>query len=302
MGFLRVGFVSAGALAVLVFASAESALGDRDAEKRLKQTHIVHSDFDPDTYSEPTEIDNKWFPLIPGSQFILDGESDLGSGLLPHRVVFTVTDVTKVINGVRNLVVWDRDFHDGELVEEEIAFFAQDDFRNVWTFGEYPEEYEEGQFIGAPATSLAGVADAEAGIHMRAKPRAGTPPYIQGLALEIDFFNEARVLATNQQTCIPRRCYEKLVVIDEYSPLEPEKGHVYKYYARRVGNIRVEPAGDPELESLALTDLVHLDPQALAEARARTLELDRRAYDVAGDVYGDTPPAEPLGEDEEGDG
>src|SRR5512132_2007598 len=97
--------------------------------------------------SEPTEIDNKWFPLIPGTQFTLDGQSDRGFGLRPHRVLFTVTDVTKVVNGVRTVLVWDRDIHgqDGQLVEEEIAFFAQDDRGNVWSFGEYPVVDAEGQ-------------------------------------------------------------------------------------------------------------------------------------------------------------
>lgn len=37
-----------------------------------------------------------------------------------------LTDVTKWVNHV-TVVIWDRDFQDGELAEEEIAFWAQDD-------------------------------------------------------------------------------------------------------------------------------------------------------------------------------
>jgi hypothetical protein len=50
------------------------------------------------------------------------------------------------------VAVWDRDFQDGELVEEELSFFAQDDGGTVWNFGEYAEEYEDGEFVGAPNT------------------------------------------------------------------------------------------------------------------------------------------------------
>jgi hypothetical protein len=244
---------------------------------------------DPGAFSEPTEINNKWFPLIPGTQFMLEGESDRGFGLRPHRVLFTVTDVTKVVNGVRTVLVWDRDIHDGQLVEEEIAFFAQDDRRNVWSFGEYPEEYEEGQFIGAPATWLSGIDGAKAGIHMPARSRVGDPPYVMGFAPEVDFFNAAQTFATGVEFCVPLNCYENVLVTDEFSPLE--KGHVLKFYAPGVGNIGTEPAGDPEMETLGLVDFRSLSPKARAAANARTLKLDKRAYDVAADVWRDTPRA-----------
>jgi hypothetical protein len=272
-----------------------------DAEEESKQTHITHDQFDPNTYSEGTEIDNKWLPLIPGTQYVLDGTADRGAGVVSHRVVFTVTGVTKVVNGVRTLVVWDRDFSDGQLIEEEIAFFSQDDFGNVWGFGEYPEEYEGMDFVGAPATWLAGVEGAEAGIHMRAKPRVGTPAFVQGFAPAIDFFNLVKVFATRQKTCIPLACYRNVVIQDESDPLEPAKGHVHKYYAPRVGNIQVLPVGNPEMETLALTELRHLSPEERAEANSRTLELDTRAYEFAADVYGDTAPAELLDDDEHDD-
>lgn len=265
-----------------------------EAEEEAKETQITHDQFDPGTYEDPTEIDNHWFPLTPGTQYVLEGEADRGAGLRPHRVVFTVTGVTKVVNGVRTLVVWDRDFYDGPLVEEEIAFFAQDDFGTVWGFGEYPEEYEEGQFIGAPATWLAGVEGAEAGIHMREEPQVGTPEFVQGFAPAIDFLNLVSVFATGQQTCIPLACYEDVVILDESDPLEPAKGHVHKYYAPGVGIVRVEPVGNPEMEKLALTEVVQLSRTELMRVNARTLKLDSRAYREAADVYGGTPRARLL--------
>jgi len=47
-----------------------------------------------------------------------------GSGRRPHQVVFTVTDLVRVINGVRTVVDWDRDINEGELEEAELAFQA----------------------------------------------------------------------------------------------------------------------------------------------------------------------------------
>jgi hypothetical protein len=79
-----------------------------------------------------TNIDNEWLPLRPGTQFVYEGTTYEEGELIPHRVVFTVTDLTKVLDGVRAGVIWDRDYSAGRLVESELAFFAQDTEGNVW--------------------------------------------------------------------------------------------------------------------------------------------------------------------------
>ena len=91
-----------------------------------------------------------------GHQLVMVGTANRGQGQGAHRVVFTVTDIAKEIDGVRSLVVWDRDFQDGALVEAELSFWAQDDDGNVWNMGEYPEEWEDGELAGAPSTWLTG--------------------------------------------------------------------------------------------------------------------------------------------------
>ena len=118
---------------------------------------------DPAGFSDPTTIDNAWFPLAPGTQFTLAGSANRGEGQRSHRVVFTVTDLTKVIDGVRALVLWDRDYNGGRLEEGELTFHAQDDAGTVWNLGEYPEEYEHGRLKGAPDTWIAGLSRARAG-------------------------------------------------------------------------------------------------------------------------------------------
>jgi hypothetical protein len=252
----------------------------------------VDTDFDRKKFTRSTRIDNQWTPLTPGMQFTFEGRANRGEGRLPHRVVFTVTDLTKMIDGVRTVVMWDRDFNAGQIVETELAFFAQDDDGNVWLLGEYPEEWEDGRFSGAPDVWFSGVADARAGIMMRADPRLGTSSYLQGFAPEIEFSDRARVHQTGQRTCVPLGCYDNVLVTDEWNALEKGDAHQRKFYAPGLGNIRVGAAGGTEQEVLVLVKLSHLDPGALAQAREEALKLERRAYRVRKDVYGGTQPAQ----------
>jgi hypothetical protein len=254
---------------------------------------VTDKDFDPRNFSDPLRIDNAWSPLVPGTRFVYEGRANRGQGRLPHRVVFTVTDLTKTINGVRSVVLWDRDFNGGRLREGELAFHAQDDDGNIWNMGEYPEEYEGGRVTGAPDTWISGVAGARAGVLMRGLPRPGTPSYLQGWAPEIEFSDRATVHRTGARDCVPVGCFRDVLVTDETNPLEPADGHQRKYYAHGVGNIRAAPVGGREKEVLVLTDVIRLTPAQMAAVRREALKLDRRGYATSRGVYGRTPPAEP---------
>jgi hypothetical protein len=276
MGRLRVA-TTAAACFVLLSALPEVTLGQR---------------FERGNFTNPTRIDNRWSPLVPGTQFTFVGRADRGRGRLRHRVVFTVTDLTKVINGVRNVVMWDRDFNAGRIAEAELAFHAQDDEGNVWNMGEYPEEYKRGRFTGAPDSWLAGVARARAGILIPGNPKVGAPSYFQGWAPAIEFSDKARVFRMGRRTCVPTGCYRNVMITDEWNPLAPEDGHQRKYYAPGVGNVRVGAAGGKERETLVLTQVRRLSPGALVHVRREALKLERRAYEVRKDLFAHTPPAE----------
>jgi hypothetical protein len=247
--------------------------------------------FDRNDFSNPTKINNKWLPLVPGTQLTLEGSANPGPGIQPHRVVTTITNVTKVINGVRTVVLWDRDYDAGQLAESELAFFAQDNAGNVWNLGEYPEVYEDGKFVGAPDTWIAGLRDAQAGIHMLAMPWVGTPWYLQGSAPNIDFLDCAKVFKMGQKICVPVNCYDNVLVTAETSPLDQGGGRQLKYHAPVVGIIQVGAVGDPEAETLVLVKLVYLSPHDLAEACKAALKLDKHAYRVS-KVYRHTLQAE----------
>ena len=255
---------------------------------------VTEKDFDRAGFPAEPRVDNQWYPLTPGMKYVLEGRSNRGRGVLPHRVVTTVTDLTKVVDGVRAVVLWDQDINDGVLEESELAFQAQDSSGNVWLLGEYPEVYDDGRFEGAPDTWISGVDGATPGVLMRADPRPGTFSYLEGLAPSIEFQDRAKVSRTGLRTCVPAKCYDDVLLIDEWNPLEPGSAHQLKYYARGVGNVRVGAVGDPEAEELVLISAARLSPAALAQARARALALERHAYTVS-KVYRGTPPARPAG-------
>jgi hypothetical protein len=249
--------------------------------------------FDHDNFDDPTVIDNEWLPMRPGTQLVFEGTTNEGE-LLDHRVIITVTDLTKVIDGIESVVSWDLDFSDGELVEAELAFFAQDDDGNVWRMGEHPEEFEDGEFVAAP-TWLAGVNGAKAGISMLGDPVEGSLSYSQGWGPDVGFIDRGRVHRLAQQTCVEFDCFEDVLVIDEFN-VEEVNAHQLKYFARGVGNVQVGWAGNDETqEELELVDVVQLDAAGLIDVRAAALELEEHAYEISPDVYGTTEPLQAPG-------
>ncbi|MEU5260937.1 hypothetical protein [Amycolatopsis sp. NPDC021455] len=244
---------------------------------------------DPHVFSQPTKITSQWMPLVPGTRMVLEGRANRGGGVLPHRITFTVTDLTKVIDGVPNLVTWDVDTDKNTVSEAELAFFAQDDGGNVWNFGEYPEEYQGGKFTGAPSTWIAGLSRAEAGIQVPAKVQIGTPEVLQGSSPDVDFLDCAKDVKATDRTCVPVGCYDQVRVVDERSPLAPDSGVQRKSYAPGIGNVRVEAVGDPEGETLVLVERTTLSPADLAKARAETRKLDEHGR-ATHPVYKDSAP------------
>jgi hypothetical protein len=227
---------------------------------------------------------------------VFAGHSNRGLGRLPHRVVFTVTGLTKKIDGVDAVVLFDRDINRNKLLEAEITFFAQDDDGTVWNLGEYPEEYaQDGSFDGAPSTWLSGSRGAKAGILMRGDPRPGTPSYMQGVAPRIGFGDTAKVLRYKRRECAPVGCYENVLVVDETNPLDPGDGHQLKFYADGVGNISVAPGrGGTEREILELVEVRKLSSATLARIHEEALRLDRRAYRTVREVWAGSERAKPA--------
>jgi hypothetical protein len=271
-----------------------SGCGASPRHEAAPTTRVSAKVFDPANFDRSATVDNEWLPLRPGTQLVFVGSTKEEKSRIPHRLVSTVTDLTKVVNDVRGVMIWERDYTEGNMVEAELALFAQDKAGNVWHLGQYPEEYENGKFVRAPAW-LAGVRGARAGVVMRADPRAGTPGYAQGYAPPpVNWVDHAKIYRQGVKTCVPAGCYRNVLVIREYETGKPDAFQV-KYYARGLGNVRVGWAGskDKDNEVLVLTKVVHLTPAGLRNARAQALKMEKHAYARSKGVYGDSQPAVP---------
>lgn len=243
---------------------------------------------DPKDFSRSTDIDNRWWPLKPGTQWTWEGQAFEDGERVERRVVFTLTDLTKMIGGVRTVVGYDRDFDDDELGESELIFLAQDNDGNVWHLGQYAEGYDHGELAGAKAWLAGFLKGAKPGILMKADPTKGSASYSEGFAPAPFFWaDEAQRYKVGQRTCVRGHCYSDVLVIREFEKRVPGASQL-KYYARGVGNIKVGYLGnDSEKETLELVKKVRLGKSALAKMRKEALTLEARAS-----LYGQTPPAQ----------
>ena len=239
-----------------------------------------------------TTIDNPWLPMKPGTRYVYEGSTvESGGKKVPHRIELHITDLTKVIDGVRVLVSYDLDFSGGKLEEAELAFFAQDIDGNVWHLGQYPEEYENGKLTKTPAW-IHGFEGARAGIMMKAKPQLGTPSYSQGWGPAVDWTDRGQTHEMGQTTKTRMGSYSDVLVIKETATSEVGAFH-FKYYAKGVGNVRVGWSGsDKTKDSLELVRVETMSPKMMDSVRARAMKLEKSAYIHSKTVYGPTAPAE----------
>lgn len=273
---------------------AETAISQIDDPISETLDNQLLDTFDPNNFENSAQIDNEWLPLQPGRRWVYEGTTNEDGELIPHRIEFTMTDLTKEVAGVTTAVAYVLDFADEELVEAELAFYAQDNAGNVWYLGEYPEEYEEGEFVGAPAW-ITGVRSARAGIKMMANPQQASSSYPQGWAPEVNWSDRGRVSEMAQETCVPADCYEDVMIIEEFSRDETNAFQT-KYYVRGIGNVQVGWRGeDPTQEELELVEYIEqLDPETMAIVRADALLLEKQAYENSRGVYNLTQPARHL--------
>jgi hypothetical protein len=183
---------------------------------------------DPANFTD--KIDNPLFPLVPGTVFIYEGQT---SGGLVHTEFF-VTHNTKQILGVTTVEVHDTVSTNGEVTEDTLDWFAQDQDGNVWYFGENTEELIGGRPSTLAGTFTAGENNARPGIVMQAHPAIGDF-YRQ----EFDLGNAedfAAVTSLTETVTVPFGKFTNCLRTLETTPLEPAL-HEGKWYAAGVGNI-----------------------------------------------------------------
>src|SRR5205823_3559529 len=126
-GTLGAGALLAGVLLLGCGQPSPGTAPQAGATGPAKATPAAQAQHAAGRFSAPLTIDNPMFPLVAGTQFVYRGTIVEGGVSKPHSVVFTVTDLSKMVDHVRTVVAWDRDFLEGRLQEQELAFFAQDD-------------------------------------------------------------------------------------------------------------------------------------------------------------------------------
>ena len=237
-------------------------------------------DFDPNNFDDSSaNIDNEWWPQQPGMKYVYEGSEIEDGERGPHRVEFIVTDLTKVIAGVRTVVSVEIEYSRGKLIEQELAFHAQDKQGNIWHLGQYRETYDDVEFVGGRVFFPGYPEGARAGIRMHAEPRLGTPGYSQGYAPPpFHWTDRGRVYQVGQKTTVQTGSYDDVVVTEEWDA-ETEPGvFQLKYHARGVGIVRIGWRGDdPNKEELELVEVAQLSPEELAKVRAQALEMEERA-------------------------
>jgi hypothetical protein len=225
--------------------AATSASGAPAGASRLPQGSEPVN-LDPAHFT--TRIDNRFWPMRPGSRWVYRETDSEGARA---RGVVTVTHRTKrVANGIRARVVHDVVREDGELAEVTDDYYAQDRSGNVWYLGEATTAYANGKPKSTEGSWEAGVDGAQPGVIMPARPRAGMryrQEYYKGHAED-----RARVMSLRQMVEVPFGFFRRgrVLMTAEINPLEPRVLE-YKFYARGVGPVlAVSVSGESDREEL----------------------------------------------------
>jgi hypothetical protein len=173
-------------------------------------------------------VDNPWFPLVPGTRWVLRGSGD-AEGELDE---ITVLAETHIVMGVECVVVHDVVSLDGEPVEVTWDWYAQDADGNVWYFGEETAEYENGEIVSTAGAWEAGVDGAQPGIIMPAEPMVGLTYRQEFFAGEAEDVAKTVELGASADT--PFATYDNVLVTEDWTPLEPDVAE-RKFYARGIG-------------------------------------------------------------------
>jgi len=186
-------------------------------------------ELDPGDFT--TDIDNPYWPMSPGSRWVYRE----ASGDEVQRVVVTVTDRTKTIEGIEARVIHDLvTTPDGEKVEDTFDWYAQDKDGNLWYLGEDTKEYEGGRVVSSEGSWEHGVDGAEAGIIVAAEPKQGLTYREEYYAGEAE--DAAEVLSVEGKVQVPYGRFAGAMITRNFSGIEPNVEEL-KFYARGVGPV-----------------------------------------------------------------
>jgi hypothetical protein len=218
---------------VLAFGSACDDAG-RDSENTSEVTGLPKGndpvEVDPADFT--TEIDNPFFPLVPGTRFTYREIDEEGAEL--KVVVIVTTETKEIANGVTARVVRDTVTEDGEIVEDTFDWYAQDSEGNVWYMGEDTAEFEDGEIATRAGSFEAGVDGALPGIIMPADPQPGQEyrqEYYEGEAED-----NGAIVSLEEMVDVPFGHFENVLMTRDTITIEPNVLE-HTFYAKGVGMV-----------------------------------------------------------------
>lgn len=210
------------------FAGAEEPLALQDSEKKLDISVCAPT---MENFPSPLTSTNPYFPIEPvGAQWTFEGEEDDTA----VKLVMTVLDRTRLIDGVNTRVIEEREFEaeEGEEFEEvEISwnYFRVNADGSVCYAGEDVDDIEEGVVVGHEGAWCAeDVPDInQSGIFLPGDPHPGMEfqqEIAPGIALD-----EARIVGIGPVT-VPYGTFVETIRFREFDAVEGTKGD-YKVFA-----------------------------------------------------------------------
>jgi hypothetical protein len=189
-----------------------------------------HPTIDPANFQ--SEVDNPYFPLVPGTTYAFTEK--VGKEVSENEV--TVTHDTKTILGVKCIVVHDTVKRKGVLKEETFDWYAQDKEGTVWYMGEDTKEFLGGKRVSTEGSWEAGVDGAQPGIMMVKDPKPGDPYRQEYLADRAE--DMGQIVELNVSVTVPYGTFTGCIKTKEWSMLEA--GHENKWYCKGLGVVRTE--------------------------------------------------------------
>ena len=206
----------------------------------------INLPFDPNNFAGDP-ITNPFFPLAPGNTWVYQ---DIEGGVFTGVVdTVTVTNQTKIIDGVKCVVVLDVVREGNKITESTKDYYAQDVAGNVWYFAEDTKAFQPGG-VSTEGTFRGGVDGASPGIIMLANPQKGDSYFEEnapGVAVD-----EAEVTSLKESADVPfGPPFNNCLRTRNTSALIP--GDVEsKFYAAGIGSV-LEISGDTRTELVSFT-------------------------------------------------
>ncbi len=176
---------------------------------------------------------NTYFILEPGWQLVLEGVEDEDTA----RLVITVLNETKTVNGIETRVVEENESVSGKTVEISRNFFAFcKQTGSVFYFGEEVDMYYQGKITGHSGAWIA-EGNNKAGIIMPGEYLLGARYYQEiapGVAMD-----RAEIISISETYKTPAGTFTNCLKTEETSGLNPKEKE-YKRYAPGIGLIQDE--------------------------------------------------------------